>query len=295
MTSRPPGGRASEGQSRAISSRHNPRFKAAVALRERRGRDANGRFLIDGLREIRRALDAGVEVAEAFITPPPAHPPAQQLVARLSALGVPLWEVPNDLLARLSFGERVTGVVAVGLAQTKPLESLVLPEVPLVAVVTGVEKPGNLGAILRSADGAGISAVVSANPKTDLYNPNCIRASLGTVFSMRVAAAPPEEVLNWLLDRGLRVLATRPDARQDYTAVDLREPTALVLGAEDQGLSDRWRHPAVVPIRIPMLGRADSLNVSVAAAVLFYEALRQRSAAADSSHSNPSSPHAAHG
>jgi TrmH family RNA methyltransferase len=143
-------------------------------------------------------------------------------------------------------------------------------------VLEGLEKPGNLGAVLRTADAAGADAVIAADPRTDLFNPNAIRASLGTIFTVPVAAAPSAAVRDHLAARGLRPVVARVDAELRYTDVDLRGPVALVLGGEAAGLTDTWSGPGVVPVRLPMLGVADSLNVSIAAAVLLYEARRQR-------------------
>ncbi len=146
----------------------------------------------------------------------------------------------------------------------------------MVAVVEGVEKPGNLGAVLRSADGAAVDAVVAASPRTDLFNPNAVRASAGTIFTVPLAAAPTVDVLAWLRERGLRIVAARVDAGQRYTELDLTGPLALVVGAEADGLGVAWSAPDVTAVHLPMLGVADSLNVSVSAAILFYEARRQR-------------------
>jgi TrmH family RNA methyltransferase len=167
-------------------------------------------------------------------------------------------------------------LVAVARIPSLDLGGLVLTADPLVAVVEGVEKPGNIGAILRSADGAAIDAVVAASPRTDLFNPNAIRASAGTIFAIRIAAAPTADVLAWLRDRRIRVVAARVDATQRYTEVDLTGPLALVVGAEAEGLGDAWSADDVSAVRLPMLGVGDSLNVSVSAAILFYEARRQR-------------------
>jgi TrmH family RNA methyltransferase len=143
-------------------------------------------------------------------------------------------------------------------------------------VLESVEKPGNLGAVLRSADGAGLDALIAADLRTDLYNPNAIRASLGTIFTLPVAVADSRETLDWLRGRGLAIVAARVDGSVPYTEVDYRRPTAIVFGSEAEGLSEAWRAPDVTAVRLPMLGAADSLNVSAAAAVLFYEARRQR-------------------
>jgi TrmH family RNA methyltransferase len=148
-----------------------------------------------------------------------------------------------------------------------------------VAVLSGVEKPGNIGAVLRTADAAGVSAVILADPRTDPFNPNAIRASLGTIFSVPVATATVAETLAWLREKQCRILTTRVDARLTYSEADYRGPTAIVLGSEAEGLSDGWSGADDVPVRVPMLGIADSLNVSATAAVLFYEAVRQRGGA----------------
>jgi TrmH family RNA methyltransferase len=156
------------------------------------------------------------------------------------------------------------------------LADLVPPDDPLVVVAEGIEKPGNLGAVIRTADGAGASAVIAADPRTDLFNPNAIRASLGTIFALPVVVASTPDTLAWLLGHGIRPVAARVDAPANYTDVDLRGPLAIVLGSEAGGLSATWTDPRVIPVAIPMRGMADSLNVSIAAAVLLYEARRQR-------------------
>ena len=169
--------------------------------------------------------------------------------------------------------------VAVALAPERTLERHALPEGALVGVLAGVEKPGNVGAVFRSADAAGLDALIVADAGTDLWNPNCIRASLGTVFAVPAATASSEATLAWLAAQGLQIVAARVDAMVPYTEVDFRRPTAIVLGSEAHGLSAAWNSPAVIGVRLPMRGLADSLNVSATAAVLFYEALRQRAAA----------------
>jgi TrmH family RNA methyltransferase len=181
------------------------------------------------------------------------------------------------VIAKLAFGDRSDGIVAIVRTGSTDLDSLRLtPGVPLVVVVEGVEKPGNLGAILRTADGAGASGLIAADPLTDLFNPNAIRASLGTIFRVPIAAAPTPATLDWLTSRGIAPIAAHVDATVPYTEVDMRGPVAIVLGSEATGLSAAWDDPRVTSVRIPMLGTADSLNVSVAAAIVLYEAVRQR-------------------
>lgn len=260
-----------------LTSQANPRVKAAAALRDRRARDRAGLTLVDGCREIRRALDAGAEIVEAFICEPLlAGPDARVALDLLRANDVTAQPTSEPVFAKLAFGERAEGIVAIVRIPPTSLAGLVLRHDPLVAVIEGVEKPGNIGAVLRSADAAGIDAVIAASPRTDLFNPNAIRASAGTIFTVPVAEAPTAEVIAWLAAHGLRIIAARVDADRLYTDADLRGPLALVLGAEADGLTDAWAVDGVEAVRLPMLGVADSLNVSVSAAILLYEARRQR-------------------
>ena len=260
-----------------LTSFANPRVKAAGALRDRRQRDRTGLTLVDGAREVRRALDAGVTVVEAFVCEPLlAGPDARAVFDRLRANETTLHTTSEPVFAKLAFGERAEGIVAVVRIPTTRLDDLALPPVPLVVVIEGVEKPGNVGALLRSADGAGVDAVVVASPRTDLFNPNAIRASGGTIFSVPLAVAPTVDVIAWLRARSIRIVAARVEAERLYTATDLSGPVAIVLGAEDDGLTSAWTAPDIDAVRLPMLGVADSLNVSVSGAVLLYEARRQR-------------------
>jgi TrmH family RNA methyltransferase len=262
-----------------ITSPHNPRVKLAARLRDHRQRKKEQRILIDGVREISRAIAAGVALQEVFVCSELCRgAEAQRLLEILSGSGAEVLEVSESVFSRLAFGQRAEGVVAVAAVPPHRLEDLVLPENPLVAVLEGVEKPGNVGAVLRSADAAGVSALVLADPRTDLYNPNAIRASLGTIFSLPVATAAADDVLAWLHDKGLQIVAARVEGAVVYAEIDYRRPTAIVLGSEAAGLSPLWAGADIRAVRLPMLGASDSLNVSAAAAVLFYEALRQRTA-----------------
>jgi TrmH family RNA methyltransferase len=262
---------------RVLTSASNPRIKAALALRERRERERSGLTLVDGARELRRALDSGAEVVEAFVCEPLlAGPDARAALDRLRA-GTAVVHVTNEVaFARLAFGDRSEGLLAVIRTPSTALESIDLPPDALVIVLEAVEKPGNIGAVLRSADGAGVAAVVAASPRTDPFNPNAIRASAGTVFTLPIAAAPTPDVLAWLRAAGMRIVATRVRAERPYTESDLTGPLALVFGAEADGLTDAWVGDDIEAVRLPMLGVADSLNVSVSAAILAYEARRQR-------------------
>jgi TrmH family RNA methyltransferase len=267
---------------RALTSAANPRLRAAAALRDRRDRVRTGRLLVDGAREVARALDAGVTLVEAFVVAGPSpDPEVAAVAARAASLGVPLVPVARDLLARLAYGERASGIVAVATAPGTSLAGLGLPATaPLVGVLEDVEKPGNLGAVCRSADGAGLDALIAAggSAAADPWNPNAVRASLGTVFTLPLAVATTADVLAWLCERGLRVVVARVDGSVPYTDVDLTGPVALVLGSEAHGLTAEWSGSDMTAVRLPMRGRADSLNVAAAAAILFYEARRQRDA-----------------
>jgi TrmH family RNA methyltransferase len=262
-----------------ISSRHNPRVKRALKLRGRKGRAQQNRLLIDGTRELQRAIAAGVAIDEVFVCERLcAGPRARQVIAELPQTGAAVWQVTPDVFARLAFGDRHEGLLAVARTPHRKLAEIELPPEPLVAVLEGVEKPGNLGAILRSADAAGVAAVVVADGRTDLFNPAAIRASLGTVFHVPICTASAAETLDWLDRHELDIFAAQPASGRLYTDVDLRKGVAVVFGTEATGLSPVWTEPACQGIRLPQRGIADSLNVAVAAAVVFYEALRQRSA-----------------
>jgi RNA methyltransferase, TrmH family len=261
-----------------ITSPQNPRVKEALRLRDRRHREKQGRILIDGARELHRAIAAGVRLVEAFVCAPLCQSDdAQRLLAVLPQSGCEVLEVSGPVFEKLAFGQRTEGVLGVAEMPRPTLSALELPRTKrLVAVLEGVEKPGNLGAVLRSADAAGVSAVIVADGRTDLYNPNAIRASLGTIFTLPVCEAASGDVLDWLRAQNYAILAARVDGAVPYTEIDYRGPTAIVLGSEAAGLSAIWTGDDIRAIRLPMLGVADSLNVSATAAVLFYEALRQR-------------------
>jgi len=264
----------------ALQSTHNPRFRAALALRDARDRRSTGRILVDGGREIGRALAAGVRPVELWV----AHERIRDVESLATlheavALGMPMVEATPELLATLAFGDRDEGLVLVAHAPSTDLRDLALPADALVGVVEAVEKPGNLGAILRSADGAGVDALIVADPRSDPWNPNAIRASMGTIFHVPLAVSSAAAALEFLEMHRVRVVATRVDGSVPYTQADLTGAIAIVLGSEADGLSSAWSGPAVTAVHLPMQGIADSLNVSASAAVMFYEARRQRGSA----------------
>lgn len=259
-----------------ITSRQNPRVKQAVQLRVARERQRRGRILIDGAREIVRAFAAGVSPVEAFVCQELARgDDVQRAMAFIREQQAEVFDVSPEVYEKLAYGERDDGIIVVARMPERSLGDLKLPPNPLIAVIEGLEKPGNVGAILRTADAAGIDAVIVANGGTDLYNPNTIRASLGTVFRANVCTATTANTIDWLRAKDVAIIAARPDATLLYTDVDLAHGAAIVLGSEAHGLTAAWQGAGITPIRLPMHGIADSLNVSTTAAVLFYEALRQ--------------------
>lgn len=260
-----------------IHSLKNPRVQRAVKLRDRHGRQQQGRLIIDGVRELALALRAGIEPVEVFVSPSQLRSDAaRQLMRQLADRGVDVLDVTPAVMEKLQFGSRGEGLVAVARTPEKTLEQLSLQASPLIVVLERIEKPGNVGAVIRTADGAGVDAVVICDGGTDLYNPNAIRSSQGTVFAMPVATATTEEAIRWLAQVPARVLAARVQAPINYADADYTGAVAIVLGNEATGLSDAWSPEKVTAIRLPMHGTADSLNVSAAAAVLVYEAQRQR-------------------
>ena len=268
----------SVGHIEKITSLQNPRVKQLVKLRDRRPRDEAGVFLVEGYREVRRALEKGVALREVYFAPEwflGENEPA--LLAQAGAAGALLCELSKDAFAKVAYRERPDGLLAVAPQWKRTLDDLSLPASPFLLVVEAIEKPGNLGTILRSADAAGCDAVIVCDPVTDVFNPNVVRASTGVLFSVPLVVADSESVLAWLRARRIRTVATTPSATQLYTDTDLRGPLAVIMGSEQYGLSEFWLKASDQPIRIPMAGQADSLNVAMATIITLFEAVRQRS------------------
>jgi TrmH family RNA methyltransferase len=264
--------------SELITSTANPRVKAADRLRDRRERDESGRTIVDGAREILRAIESGAEVEELWVSRDRCR--SDDCRAALSAVSTDRRiEASEAVVDRLAFGDRSEGIVAVVRTPSTELARIDLPPDALVVVLEGVEKPGNVGAVLRSADAAGAAALLLADPGTDPFNPNAIRASLGTAFTIPIGVASADAVRSWLVERRLRVVAARVEAPTDHWDADLTGPLAVVVGSEARGLTGAWATPEVGSVTLPMLGVADSLNVSATAAVLLFEARRQRTVA----------------
>ena len=252
-----------------ITSTQNPKVKRLAALQQKSAeRRREGVFVVEGRRELEHCIEAGYEVESIFVCQdivPDNLPPAAQT-----------YDVSTRVYERIAYRGSTEGIVAIVYAKRLALNDLKLCDKPFVVVLESVEKPGNLGAVLRSADAAGVDAVIVCDPLTDLYNPNLIRSSIGAIFTVPCVACTSEECIRFLKERGIQILTAQLQDSRLYYDVDMRRPTAIVMGTEATGLTQQWRLAADAHIRIPMLGRLDSLNVSVSAAVLMYEAVRQR-------------------
>ena len=275
-----------------ITSGQNPKIKDLLALQEKsRLRREKGLFVVEGRRELEHCLEAGYQINTLFVCPEilaltdetpllrslldSGSQPATGCHARPDRAS-DIFEVSPAVYAKIAYREGTEGIVAEVVTPEHSLEGLTLPENPLVMVLEAVEKPGNLGAVLRSADAAGADAVIICDPLTDLFNPNLIRASIGAVFTVPVVTATSEEAIKYLKNKGIRILTAQLQDSVLYYDSDMCHGVALVMGTEATGLSQAWREAADAHIRIPMLGRLDSLNVSVSAAILLFEAVRQR-------------------
>lgn len=254
-----------------IESPSNRRIIDTAKLKKRRRRESTGRFLIEGTREVQRALDSGIAFDEVFAAPDLIAPGTASLVNRIAAAGTIITTVSIHAFAKLSMRQNPDGIVAVA-----PMwdTDLIEFDAEVVLVAEGIEKPGNLGAMLRTADAVG-AALLVADPTVDPFNPNVVRASQGALFSVAFAVAPVDQAVSWCRSHGATVVAT-PDAKRYYWGVSLTGPVSIVVGSEDAGVSDAWATVGT-HVRIPMSGAADSLNASVAAALLLFEAARQRS------------------
>ena len=251
-----------------ITSTQNAKVKHVVALQQKSAlRRKEGLFVVEGRRELMHCLEAGYEVAELFTLGD---------LAPLGDLG-PLGSlVSPQVYEKMAYRGSTEGVIAVVREKHLSLDDLQLSKAPLIMVLERVEKPGNLGAVLRSADAAKADAVIVCDPLTDLYNPNLIRSSIGAVFSVPCVACSSEDCIAFLKARGIQILTAQLQDSSLYYDTDMQRGTAIVMGTESTGLTDQWRQAADAHIRIPMLGQLDSLNVSVSAAILLFEAVRQR-------------------
>lgn len=257
-----------------ITSRQNPRIKALARLKTKKGRREAGAFLVEGAREVARALASPRVTPELLVVDPKRLAPAEAEVLR-GHPEVERLEVAPAVMEKLSYREHPGGLLLVARAQVPALADLALGPNPLVLVAVGLEKPGNLGAIFRSADATGAGVIV-ADARLDPYNPNVIRASTGTVFTVPFLELDREETLAFLKERGAQRVAATPHAKKTYWDLDYHPPTAFLIGPEATGLPQAWLDAADTTVKIPMAGTADSLNAAVTAALLLYEARRQR-------------------
>lgn len=261
-----------------ITSVQNDRVKDLVRLRDRRHRDRTSRFSIEGYREISRAHAAGLPMTTLFICPGLFLGPNEAaLITALEAAGTEIVELTEAPFRKASYRDRPEGLLAVAPQFDTDLD-VVGPQraAPLFLVAESIEKPGNLGTMLRTADAVGADGVIVSDPTTDPFNPNVVRASTGTLFTVPLAVAPGPETIDWLRRRTVSIVATTPDTTTELWDSDLRGPVAVVVGAEQYGLSATWLDQADIRVRIPMAGRADSLNAAMAAGIVLFEALRQR-------------------
>lgn len=272
-----------------ISSVHNPHVKQVARLEKRSERERERLVPVEGGREVARALAAGLVPVMAYVCPQLATTlEMQPVITRLEQLErtgqTQLFTVTPEVYAKMAVRESTGGIILLLPFLRTDLVGLALPAAPLLAVVENAEKPGNVGAILRTADAAGVDGVIACYSAgqaagTDIHNPNTVRASLGTIFHVPLAEAPTDQTIEWLHGHGIRIAAATPEGATRYTDADLCGPLAVVLGSEAHGLTSEWLAAADVRIYIPMFGQADSLNLAASAAILLYEAVRQRHAA----------------
>ena len=260
-----------------ITSTQNAKVKHVVALQQKSAqRRKEGLFVVEGRRELMHCLEAGYEIAECFVLDKLADLADLADLAPLGSLESLVSLVSPQVYEKMAYRGSTEGVIAVVRERQRSLEDLQLCASPLIIVLERVEKPGNLGAVLRSADAAKADAVIICDPLTDLYNPNLIRSSIGAIFSVPCVACSSEDCIAFLKARGIQILTAQLQDSSLYYDTDMLRGTAIVMGTESTGLTEVWRQAADAHIRIPMLGQLDSLNVSVSAAILLFEAVRQR-------------------
>ena len=257
-----------------ITSSQNPFVKSLIQLQEKtKARKQSGTFLIEGMREIELAIKGNYEIETILFLPDLV---SEQQITKLTNNQINLIEISIEVYQKLAYRDTTEGIIAVAKIKSSQLSDLKLPKNPLIVVMEAIEKPGNIGAVLRTCDAAKIDAVIIANSKSDLYNPNTVRSSVGCLFTNQIAMASTEEAIAFLLKNNINFYSATLQNSTSYHTQDYTQPTAIVLGTEATGLSQPWREKATKNIIIPMQGEIDSLNVSVAAAILIFEAKRQR-------------------
>ncbi len=258
-----------------ISSSNNPKFKFLLSLEKSKNRKELGLALVEGEKEIEMALESHNEFQSVFFESNIANPLLIKKIQKLHPK-IEWFELSNDLFSKLSYRESSGGIIAIIKPQKRSLESMSFNKNPLILIVEGVEKPGNLGAILRTADACGADAVICCHLPTDLYNPNIIRSSLGTVFTVPVILANNSETQDWLKKHQIKSYCTDLNFASNYHEMNYENACAIIVGTEATGVSEEWLNFCDQKIKIPMLGKIDSMNVSVAAAIILFEAKRQR-------------------
>lgn len=266
-----------------ISSTQNPKIKNLLLLQQKSShRKEQGLFIVEGRREIMHCVNAGYELNSVFFCPEilgtnVSNNESEVVKKILSRKGTcKLFEVNKDVYNKIAYRQSTEGIIAEVKVPNKTLTDLKLKENPLIIVLESVEKPGNLGAVLRSADACGADAVILCDPLTDLYNPNLIRSSIGAIFTVPCVTSSSQECIDYLKEKDIQILTAQLQDSEVYYDCDMKKGTAIIMGTESTGLKNIWREAADKHIRIPMLGSLDSLNVSVSAAILLFEALRQR-------------------
>ena len=256
-----------------ITSIQNPYIKSLVQLQEKaKARRQSGTFLMEGKREISLAAKGGYEIETLLFLPELCS----EVEMRQLSYGAELIEINKEVYQKLAYRDTTEGLLAVAKTKTLQLTDLKLSKNPLILVAEAPEKPGNIGALLRTADAANLDAVIIANPKSDLYNPNIVRSSVGCLFTNQIATGTTSEIIAFLKGQNINIYCATLQNSISYHTQDYKKPTALVVGTEATGLTEEWREEATQNIIIPMQGEIDSMNVSVAAAILIYEAKRQR-------------------
>lgn len=270
-------------QLKQITSVQNPFIKSLVQLQEKaKSRKQTGTFLIEGQREIALAIKGGYEIEHLLFYPELISDTSvrelvkQSQILQLTVQKIPLVEINREVFEKLAYRDTTEGVIGVAKSKSLELADLKLSKNPLILIAEAPEKPGNIGALLRTADAAKLDAVIIANPRGDLYNPNIVRSSVGCLFTNNIAMGSTSEIIAFLKQNGINSYCATLQNSTHYHTQDYTQPTALVVGTEATGLSQQWRDAATQNIIIPMQGEIDSMNVSVAAAILIFEAKRQR-------------------
>ncbi len=261
-----------------ITSTQNPKIKNILSLEKSRERKNQNLFIVEGVKELSLAIEGDYKINGVFFCPEIISVEDVKSIIRHDNLLIP---VQQKVFEKIAYRESTGGVIVIAEMKTHTLQDVVLRKNPLLLILEAVEKPGNLGALLRTADAAGVDAVVICDPQTDFYNPNVIRSSVGCIFTTQIASATSASAITWLKENNIQICATYLQASKPYFEIDFTQPTAIVMGTESTGLSDLWVKETDSTIIIPMQGKIDSMNVSTAAAVIVFEATRQRRARTD--------------